>query len=1032
MKIALNIIMKNESHVLLRMLNSVSPLIDYYVVIDTGSTDNSKLMVKHFFDAKGIPGEIHEHPFVNFEDARNFGIEKAKGKADFNFVMDCDEVLVLPKDFNLGKLKSELEKVDVGQIQMNYGLMVYTRRAFYRNSKPFYYLGAVHEVLMCKEPDIIFGSIPGISVIVHPDGASWKGGEKEKYLAHAKIIHDYIIKNGYEPRHVFYLAQSYRDALEHEKALGWYQKRVQITDGFFEERYYSQLMVADLKWRMAKPVAEVAGEFLQCSELDELRAEHFRMLMQMYQNNGHPKLAKIIQKLLKEYEGKNPFPARQLFLNPKAYEPIAVEPTVIKPGKVQSLNEIGLFHKTDKATEHKYCDLYDNVLSFKRNDKVELLEIGIWQGASLKMWRDYFPNGSITGLDIMNCEYLNQGRIKTLRGSASDREFLKSLKLSPDIIIDDGGHTMDQQAISLGVMFKKLKPGGIYILEDLHTSFHPDWGGNPENKGTVLAAIMNLKTNGKISNEFLTNEECRFIEQNTAHILLHGKMFGNLENTTGGITAVIYKKPEVDVCIISNAKTHELALVTVKAIETLMASEKYVKFNVFVIESNKGISYSLPVGSSRVIYPDVPFGYHRYLNLAIKAGSAPYVVLCNNDLTFEKDWASKIIRQMNLDSSIMSTSPFCPQVNQESLKTNPVHTGYEVRNHLAGWCIFQKREIYDIIGLLDEQFEFWYCDNDYSMTLQKHKIKHALITDSVVNHHGERLGKTGETVLNTEEKQKLTDGQQQKFTDKWFPKVKVKLPEMKSGTELLKYSLIGAIPKELNDKFLAGTLSEPEILSINSIELNEGQLNGDTWEIPPHGLTMIGKKRLDNIEFCIGNIMGENIKGDFVETGVWRGGACIFMADILWKYNISPRNIFVCDSFEGLPKPEEEKYPVDKGDKHHTHKFLAVDLETVKKSFQQYGVLNDNIKFIKGWFKDTMPVLPTQKISLLRLDGDMYSSTWEVLENLYSKVSSGGYIIIDDYALKGARKAVDDFRAQNNITDKIIPIDTMSVYWKKS
>jgi hypothetical protein len=108
---------------------------------------------------------------------------------------------------------------------------------------------------------------------------------------------------------------------------------------------------------------------------------------------------------------------------------------------------------------------------------------------------------------------------------------------------------------------------------------------------------------------------------------------------------------------------------------------------------------------------------------------------------------------------------------------------------------------------------------------------------------------------------------------------------------------------------------------------------------------MIGLKRLDNIQFCIENIIKNNIEGDLIETGVWRGGATIFMRAVLAAYDITDRRVFVADSFEGLPKPNENKYPADKSDLHHTKEFLAVSIDDVKANFEKYGLLDDRVVF---------------------------------------------------------------------------------------
>lgn len=204
---------------------------------------------------------------------------------------------------------------------------------------------------------------------------------------------------------------------------------------------------------------------------------------------------------------------------------------------------------------------------------------------------------------------------------------------------------------------------------------------------------------------------------------------------------------------------------------------------------------------------------------------------------------------------------------------------------------------------------------------------------------------------------------------------------------------------------------------------------GRVW--PGYADTMIGLKRLDNLQFCIETILRENVEGDFIETGVWRGGACILMRAVLAAYGIEDRKIYVADSFKGLPKPDAEKFPADKGDTHHIHSILAVSQEEVENNFRKYALLDDQVVFLKGWFNDTLPHAPIERLSVLRLDGDMYGSTMDALTNLYPKLSKCGFCIIDDYSLRGCREAVDDFRAKGGIVSEMKVIDWTGRYWRK-
>jgi O-methyltransferase len=211
----------------------------------------------------------------------------------------------------------------------------------------------------------------------------------------------------------------------------------------------------------------------------------------------------------------------------------------------------------------------------------------------------------------------------------------------------------------------------------------------------------------------------------------------------------------------------------------------------------------------------------------------------------------------------------------------------------------------------------------------------------------------------------------------------------------------------------------------------DDRLEGKDW--PPLADTMIGLKRLDNIQFCIEDILRNSVPGDLIETGVWRGGAVIFMRAVLKAHGVTDRVVWAADSFEGLPHPSDSNYPQDAGDPHHTFTdYLGVSLEQVQRNFRRYDLLDEQVQFLKGWFKDTLPTAPIQKLSLLRMDGDMYSSTMDALKNLYPRLSVGGYVIVDDYHIAGCRQAIHDYRDQLGITEEIQKIDWAGVFWKKS
>lgn len=211
-----------------------------------------------------------------------------------------------------------------------------------------------------------------------------------------------------------------------------------------------------------------------------------------------------------------------------------------------------------------------------------------------------------------------------------------------------------------------------------------------------------------------------------------------------------------------------------------------------------------------------------------------------------------------------------------------------------------------------------------------------------------------------------------------------------------------------------------------SVYSEEARINGRDW--PQHAHTMIGIKRLDNLQECIEQVIIDDIPGDLIETGVWRGGACIFMRAVLRTYEIGNRIVWVADSFEGFPDPlrDEDKALASQVEQKH----LAVTMEEVVRNFAAYDLLDEQVRFLKGWFRKTLPG-PVRQLSILRLDGDLYESTMDALMPLYPLLSPGGFCIIDDWNVPMCRNAVADYRAQHVVTEPIEDIDGHSVYWRK-
>jgi Macrocin-O-methyltransferase (TylF) len=192
---------------------------------------------------------------------------------------------------------------------------------------------------------------------------------------------------------------------------------------------------------------------------------------------------------------------------------------------------------------------------------------------------------------------------------------------------------------------------------------------------------------------------------------------------------------------------------------------------------------------------------------------------------------------------------------------------------------------------------------------------------------------------------------------------------------------------------------------------------------------MIGLRRLRNLRDCIEVVLAEDVPGDIIETGVWRGGACIYARAILAVHGVTDRDVWVADSFEGLPPPTS---PHDIGLDLHLVPELAVSDRDVRANFERYGLLDDRVRFLKGWFKDTLPG-PIRQVAVLRLDGDLYESTWDAIAALEPLVAVGGFVIVDDYGVVPAcAKAIHDYRAAAGIDAPIVDIDGAGVYWRKA
>lgn len=236
--------------------------------------------------------------------------------------------------------------------------------------------------------------------------------------------------------------------------------------------------------------------------------------------------------------------------------------------------------------------------------------------------------------------------------------------------------------------------------------------------------------------------------------------------------------------------------------------------------------------------------------------------------------------------------------------------------------------------------------------------------------------------------------------------------------------------REFLGQLLSAKQEGETILLDTASDSDRPGVDGNLRNFTEFSYTLVGRKRLDHLQQCVEDILENEVPGDLLEAGVWRGGCCILMAAVLAAHGDSGRCVWLADSFAGLPasvRREDRDYAMDAS----RLPVLAVPVEEVRNNLRRFGLLGDRIRFLPGWFEETLPDSDTGPLALLRVDCDLYSSTWTVLEALYPRLSGGAWVIIDDYGiLPPCKQAVDEFREQNGIAAELQPIDSHAVCWR--
>lgn len=331
-KLVLTQIVKNEAHVITRMLNSIKSIVDIVCLVDTGSTDNTIEVVKNWGEQNNIETHVFERPFDNFENSRNYSIQMARevtkdrGNDYWGFWLDADETIEILPTFN----KNNINK-DLYMFNTYINVMKYTRNECFKLDKPFRFYGPVHEFIVCDDRNITSGLMEGLNVRVQMDGGSWQGNIPEKYKSHAVTLERYIDTNRQDPRWIFYTAQSYHDSAcipdnreENEerlrRSMKYYKERISRTDGYPEELFYSQFRVGTIMRAIEEPWHLTMNEFLKAYSMDPLRAEPIKAIIDYYLAVGEWHNAYLFSKFAKmNFHQRNPYPQRLLFVDESLY-----------------------------------------------------------------------------------------------------------------------------------------------------------------------------------------------------------------------------------------------------------------------------------------------------------------------------------------------------------------------------------------------------------------------------------------------------------------------------------------------------------------------------------------------------------------------------------------------------------------------------------------------------------------------------------------------------------------------------------------
>ncbi len=472
--ICLNMIVKNESKIILRLLETVLPIIDTYCICDTGSTDMTKELVKEFFDVRCIEGKIIEEPFLNFGHNRTIALNAAKGMADYLLFLDADMKLEISENFNKSDLTADVYTVAQGSSSFNY----YNVRLI-KSSLNFSCVGSTHEYYDIKGQHLD-KQLHSLKINDIGDG----GCKEDKFERDVRLLEDDLKNNPNNPRTYFYLANSYKNSGNYQKALENFKKRISLG-GWIEENWYSRYELGNCYMKVGRE-ADALQTWLEAYGYHPKRAENLYEIVKHYRIKGQQQLAYVFYKMAKQI----PYPKDNiLFIHTNIYDYLLdYEYSIIAYYVEQKIDMRPIFMKLLNISTSSMPNLLSNYKFY------------------------------VKSLDNYKINEINMSSYKQIADEEKD-----NFKASTPSIISCEDHYI----INVRMVDYSLKQDGSYIYPD-------GYSVNTKNIGLTLDKEFNVIQSKNFLPDF--NKDCRIRGLEDVKIINCGENIGYISTKQSDIT----------------------------------------------------------------------------------------------------------------------------------------------------------------------------------------------------------------------------------------------------------------------------------------------------------------------------------------------------------------------------------------------------------------------------------------------------------------------------------------------------------------